>query len=385
MIDPYRLVRWLQYYIPQFTDDFSEFTDVGKIVIGDAGKVSMLLSAPADLGVGNVWLQNARVRNRIIAAEADEYGVRFTTEYNHDLTAFMVERPGRQWPEGKSVKVEGLWHSAENFELSLEPTEHGVPNRRQFVANLSIIPEIDGNQYLIEDRSFGVNGLYEITDKISDTEYTLRSVVAAPELPAGELYGCKVLTGTRIALAASVDKAIELFTQHDTTNPFIFVIMGPRRAEREYGNSGHLRHNTKKNWVKINTSGDFSVIVFLPSSNELAAEGAQRKAYVDIFDILNKTLVTADPNGLFFDEVESSDRCSITYTGDAEMDYDTACYTHEYNYLFRDTIVVDSGFVAEPTVALRDVHMSFGIDNKYGINEKVPLKINVDIEELENG
>ncbi len=384
MIDPYRLLKWMQYYIPQFTDDFSEFTDVGKVVIEDDGRVLMVLSEPANLNVGNVWLQNAKVRNRIIAAESDDYGVRFTVEYNHDLTAFMFERPGRQWPDGKCVEVEGLGSSGNTVKLNLEQTEHGVPNRRQFVAKIDEVPEIDGNLYLIENRSFGINGLYEIFEIKSPTEYILKSTVASPQIPTGELFACRILTGTRISMAASFERAVNLFTQHGDGRPFIFLIMGSRSAEKEFGTSGNIRHNTKKNWVKINTACDFTVIVFLPCSNELAAEAAQRRAYVDIFDILNCTLVTANPNRLFFDTAKHNDSCTITYHGDSQRDYDTACYTHGYDFQFRDTIEVNSNFVEEPTVALRDVYMSFGIDNNGRINEKVPLKINVDIEEQNN-
>jgi hypothetical protein len=339
MLTPEQICLRLQESLPLLTDRFHDLLPVQASVVSSGILTLIFATAHGLVTEDQIFINSAKIRNRISNAEVTVDGtVSFTTENEHDLTAYMEERPGRVWPGGKSVELE---LPTGNVTYNLDPTAAGVPTRYNFEAvEGTPVPAITGEEYLLETRALGVLGSKVITSVPTPTTLTI-NLVDVPDVPDGPIIMDSILTSIRVSIVADAKRAKKIYTQQAEEKAYMFVIMTDRDVSKSRRNTDDFTSLPESSLKLLNIMQQFSTLVILPTEDDLGAGEVQSWVYSRLFVIMNQCLYGWEKTG---------------YNGDGPGEYNTATYEHVYDWQARAQIDFSDGFINNQTVALRELN-----------------------------
>jgi len=337
MLSPNDITLHLQDLLPLLTDLFHDELPVSNGVVSGGILTITLPSGHGLVADDQIYINEALIKNQIssLIVNSDDT-VSYITNSEHDLTAYSTTGHKNKWPKGLSVTLDD---DGTTTEVNLIPDSSGVPNNNEFVGlDGSPIYTIDGNQYLLENRSIGVTGFKTITG-VTATTLTI-DLSDVPSVPDGPLVMDHILTNVRVAHVVDVNRAEEIYTTQSTDKAWLFVIMTDREPSKDRSNNDDFTSLPNSSQKLLNIRQDFSTLVILPTANKVGATDAKTTAYVDLFVILNKCLHGWKDTG---------------YNGDGQGTYNTSYYAHVYEWEHRIQINFESGYINNKTVALREL------------------------------
>lgn len=341
-------MKHIKTYLPRFTDRFTETLTVSAASMG-AGNILSLTSTAHGKTTGQYLMITAgTVRNVLTASVLDSPTVEFTTGYDHDLT-----RPNL--PNDDDFLQLGGFGNVWDGEHEIID----VPNRRTFNVNLpegeTLAPALDGNQYLIEALPLGV---YQI-DTVPDVDTITIDLSSARDLPVGLVDDIVVISGFRIAAAADINRARNIYSTQAQGDAYLFVIMTDTDVSKDRNMlNDSIAELTRKDLMVLRLLQSFSTTVFLPTSEDLSGVDAQNLAYDEIFTALLKTLFGYSITGGMYKAVSVP-------SGMGPGEYNSAFYTHVYDWQLPFIINWADGMPIEPDRAFRDIdyyHLVGGVD-----------------------
>jgi hypothetical protein len=338
MLTPTEIILRLQNCLPFLTDYFHDELPVtsGSVI---NGILTITFPSAHGLTVGQqIFINNALIRNRLDTAELTaDSTVRFTTNAEHDLTAYTSSTTPGTYPAGLSVIVEYPITGQET--LLLDPTEAGVPGSYAFEAKEgTAVPTITGEEYLLEDRAIGVKGA-QLIDTVPTTTTITIDLSNVPSVPNGDLVISNIITRPRIAMVADQPRAEALYTKQNSNDAYLFLILADRVPSKSRLNDDDLISLPGSGEKQLSIRQPFSTLVILPTNNDLGAVEAKDFAYDDLFAILSTCLYGWRETG---------------YAGDGQASYNTSYYAHIYDWETRALINYTDGYQNTETVALRD-------------------------------
>lgn len=356
MPSPNEIALQLQDYLPLLTDRFHDALPVtGAVVSG--GILTITFGDPHGLVAGDkIYINEALIRNKIdsIIVNVDDT-VSYITENIHDLTAYRSAGHGNTWPEGLAVTLE----LPAITPVTLIPDATGVPHEKEFVGieDSPVFP-ITGNEYLLENRSEGVTGFKDISTVPDPTTITI-DLSNVPDVPDGLLVMSNILTKIRVTVVANIERAEEIYTEQSDEKAYLFVIMLDRQASKDRANNDDLTSLPASSEKLLNIRQEFSTLVFVPTEDYLGASETKNWVYVDLINILLKCLYGWRETG---------------YIGDGESKYNTAYYTHAFDWESRQQINFENGYFNRNTVALRKIGFTQTIFDKGDSDGKIDYK-----------
>lgn len=337
MLTPSQIVLRLQESLPFLTDQFhDELPVTSGLVIN--GILTVTFPTPHGLTAGDeIFINDVLIRNRINTAELTaDNTVRFTTNAEHDLTAYVGNNAGSTYPEGLSVLVE---YPSGQETLLLDPTPAGVPGAYVFEAKEgTAVPTITGEEYLLEDRAIGVRG-FKTIDTVPTTTTLTIDLSDVPAIPNGSLVMSNILTNIRVSLIADQARAEKVYTSQGINKAYMFVITEDRTVSKSRSNNDDFPSLPASGEKQLSIRQPFSTLVILPTSDDLGAVTANLFAYGELFTILNMCLYGWSETG---------------YVSDGQASYNTAYYAHTYEWETRALINFTDGYQNTESVALRN-------------------------------
>ena len=269
----------LRQFLPSKTDLFSKTVTVQRIV-SDGSSAQITTSRRHNLSDGDsVVVSDVGVFTPILSLVRDGLVVIVSTDEDHDLT----ERADIL----QSVRFDGFTDSGWNnvaFPLVR------VFNRRTFSIRTSqVVPILNGNEVLIEpDRIDGFNGEYSV-DVAGPRTLTITGSFPILDFttPSG-----KVTTNPRVGVAADLERATKLFDEAPSKEFWSYVVPAPATVSKDRSTaSDAVSAKAAGNTMRLRILDHFTVFVFCPTHEELAAEEA--------IDICRHDLMPIIIGGLF--------------------------------------------------------------------------------------
>jgi len=363
MITPNDIVTHLQTYLPAFSDLFSDKLTATATANGTIITVTATahgLSVGASITVAGGTFENS------IASVVDngDGSLRFTTNFDHDLTEPKAVNDPTALTLGG---IDGTWNG--------EHTIVSVPNRRtfeiDFPTGITVLPVIT-TAVLIEDRNAGIIGIQEVATVPTADTFTF-IVSDVPNFPTGTVQNITVVTGIRVAGAADINRAESFYTEHSTNKAWLFVIMNDVDVSKDrHAENDSIATFTRQNLGKQTILQNFSTVVLLPTDTDSAGFEAQNKAYGDIYRALVSTLF-----GFFFDDPDTATEYLTVNNGHGVGRYNTAFYSHVYDWQVPMVIDFENGFLLQPHVAFRDIVSTWDLFN----DPEAQLLLNVDLDD----
>lgn len=354
-LTPSTVISQLQTYLPRYTDELSQLLTITSASVSGN---TVTVNAPAHglISGAMVSVVAGLAQNKITGyADNGDGTVRFTTEAPHDLTA------PRLFLDAQNLTISGFaapWAgvfkivsipSSTTFEVS-KPSGAGVPS---------------GTGYLIEDRPLGLRGIFPVT-VVSAGTFTYQTRGLA--YPANPVIGLKICKGLRIAGAADIKRAEAAYGTFQKSNvSAAFVIMTDTSTSKDRRAESDLKSATTIGTAKRITMIDtFSVVVFIPTQNDLTGYRAQELAYGPLYNAMQASL---------FGAFKASGGFEATMVGHGAGSYNTSYYSHVYEFELGRHEDWTSGFIPQETVAIHNLDVElvpFGIEP-----EKLLLDINL--------
>jgi len=237
------------------------------------------------------------------------------------------------------------------------------------------VPSLTG-AYLLESRTAGVVGVQTVATLPSATSFTF-DVSGVPSLPTGAIENIKIITGIRVYGAADIERAQAAYTKLAAGKAALFVIMSDADISKDRhtlndGIAAFARSNIGKQIILQN----FSTTVFLPTENQLAGHTAQNQAYGEVYRALASVLY-----GFEFDDPDTKQPYVCVNNGHGPGIYNSAYYTHVYDWQVPSVVTFENGYNLSPDVAWRDIVSSWALNSDDAA--QLALNIDLDIEPIE--
>ena len=357
------IVATLQARIPLFTDKFSDVTQITSLT--SSGNTATAVAPNHGVSVGETVIIAGSLSDVAIASFT-RTGITglIETSTDHDITDGL-----------ETVDVAGANEAEFNGNFKILQT---VNRRTIKVQMLDSGPTVaTGSLLLINGESIfrGYNGTVNVT-AVLDVNTFQYETAGSDLLPSS---GSPVVNrGLRISGSASVERLLDAYTQQPPNDLWMFAVLGDVAASKNRNMQndtvdtlGRAQQNEGFQQLIIQP---FSVYVFVPTSNSLAARDA-RDLCEDIFQYVCGSLL--------FAQLSSGLACppqnAVTFVNHGFAGYNSAFYIHEYQFeqttylTFADTIGYD------PDTAFRDIDLIMGSDIG---NETFDTYINLDDEAL---
>ena len=369
MITPTEITKHLQTYLPLFTDKFTSLLTVASASVGAANIVTVN-SVDHDLSVGDsVVVTAGTIRNVLTVSLLDASTVIFTTTAEHDLV-----RPSLDLDDDE-ITLAGFTGALTAWNDTF--TILDVPTRNKFTVALAsgevAAPAITGAEYLIEERSAGLNGMVTVDTVPTDDSFTI-DYSSVPSMPVSVIDNMAIIESVRIYAAADFKRAQALYTKQTVGDCCLYVIMtdGDVSKDRHTLNDG-TAGLTKQDLGKLSILRNFSTVVFIPTGADLSGSAAQDLAYSTIMIALLQTL---------FGFTDFAGGSAIQYlavpTGDGPTEYNTAYYGHTYEWQLPHTITFEDGFLVQQDVAFRDIAETF---NMFANDTAAQMELNINLDD----
>lgn len=364
-LTPNEIVFHLQKYLPTYSDKFT--TELTAPTATAAGTTVTVNSVGHGLQVGDPFVAfSGSFENLLTAVEDNGDGTaRFTTAQEHDLTEPQQYADPTQLT---LVDFGNVWDG--------DYTIVAIPDRFTFEIAFpdgeTVLPAL-GTGKLQEVRSAGVVG-NQIVATVIDVDNFTFEVTSVPSLPTGAVIGFGAVTRLRIYGAANIDRAQDLYNKEIKDDYALFVIMGDVDVSKNRETSNDATATfTPQNYQKMTVLNNFSTVVFFPTKDDIAGNAAVNDAHGDIYRALLAVLY-----GFQFEDDETALTYVTVSTGHGAGIYNSAFYTHVYDWQRPDVISAAQGFQLTPQVAFRDIDLT--LLNKGDPEVKLTVNINLDDE-----
>lgn len=360
-VTPSIIVRHLKTYLPMFTSAFTE-TLIGALAVMGASNLLTVTSTDHGKAAGQyVVITNGLTHNPLASAVLDNGAVRFTTGFQHDLTA------PKNIDDPDSLILGGFGSVWDGQHKIVD-----IPNRFDFVLDLppgeTLAPTLDGDQYLVDSIPLGA---FPIETVIDPDTFTI-DLSIWPEQPQGNIFDLEIISGFRIAAAANFDRAKAAYSKQATGEPYLFVIM----TDTDVSKDRHTMNDavaglTAQDERLLRLLQSFSTTVFIPTTEDITGTSAQDFAY--------GTLVEALMASLFCSAIESDSiiRYLTVPVGNGPGEYNSAYYVHVYDWQLPLVINYSDGFSIQPNAAFRDISQTL---NAFG-DDQAQMISNIDLDE----
>jgi len=361
------VVRELKFWLPVFTDKFTDSIGVASIV--SSGLIATVTTTVAHNLVSNdyVHIWGCLIPNAITQlAQVDGVATSVTT-VNHDLTEGYQE----------SIEITGANESGYNGNHKLL----SVPNRRTFTFEVdsSTPSPATGSPLLLEDlKLYTYNGYHEIT-VLNATQFTFQ---LEKELGSPAYGNITMKVRPRITAAASLDEALKAYTRQSVNNLLLYVVLDNMIASKDrsegtdavvmVGNVVELRQLVVQ---------QFHVYVFFPNKGRIT----NRKNRDDADEILASLGKCIIGNVFLSSFVELPNSVTVFVRSDfVSFVSDSTSIVHVHDFIFEQTTYITQGdsLDNDKSVAMRDIYgkykSSFIDDNEV----KFEGNINLDDEPL---
>jgi len=364
MIDPTEIRSHLRTFLPAFTDLFSN--KITGATATTSGTTVTVTATAHGLSVGNKIVVGGGTFENGIASVVDngDGTVRFETDDDHDVT----EAKERNDP--KTITLDGIGSPWDG-----EQTIVSIPNRKHFEIKFPLgetVPPDISTAVLVEDRS-GFVGVHVIATVPTVDTFTFE-ITAFPSMPTGTVVGLEIITGTRIYGAANIERAQELYTKRvPDDEAALFIIM----MDVDVSKDRHSLNDSTATFTKANTQKqfllqNFATVVFLPTEDTTSGFKQSARCYDEIYRALVSVMF-----GFFFTDPDTSTKYLTVNNGHGPGVYNTAYYTHVYEWQTPSVITSDNGFLLEPSVAFRDILSTWDNDS----DPLTPMTLNIDLDD----
>ena len=366
MITPSMIVSHLGKYLPRVTNLFNESLSTSSTSVIPTNTLLIETTVGHGLVSGDyITISAGKIEVPII----DFFEGLFETSIDHDLTE------PRKIYDMKTVELSGFtnpdWNST--FDI-LE-----VPNRIFFsVANDLPDPILTGSERLVVERSVSIFGIFEVQDVPTLTEFSIQLAANVSDITGTDFSNVEVVKRVRIAACSDIDRAVEIYTKQGADKIWAFLIMTPLDVSKDQtAKSDAYSTQTSGDELRMRLLQNFSIVVFIPTSNSLTGATAQELAYGEIYESFLKILHGFDG---FFTAEDASKFVTIS-TGHGSGIYNTAYYTQVYDFQSPVDITFENGFDFYESTAFRDIAGDLSV-NTPGNLEKLNLSIDLDDEPL---
>lgn len=369
MITPTKIVQHLKTYLPLFTDRFTDSITIISATISGGNLITVNAVAHGLTLNKKIVLSAGTVRNPLIDSSLNSDGtVRFETEFEHDL--IEPSQPLDQ-QNLEFANFGNVWDG--------EHAIDSVPNRKNIEVELPsgeiAAPPVDGSQYLIETRKAGFFGLQTVNSVVDADNFTIL-ISGAPSFPNGPVDGLNIITGYRIAAAADIERAQAAYSRKfedpdfDAQN-YLFVIMADVDTSKDrHTTNDAVAGFTNQDTMLLRILQNFSTTIFIPTKDEISGSDAQDLAYGEIYNALLSTLYG-------FGENDGAIQYVTATTGHGPGIYNSAYYTHVYDWQNPTAITYENGFIDNQDVAFRDIVGDFKLFN----DQEAIMSVGIDLDD----
>jgi hypothetical protein len=328
------VVAQLQLVLPKYTGYFSNTLNITSIVA--VGGVATI-TAP-NHGLSNnvpVTISNVAQNTPIDSVSQDGLIFTFGTSENHDLTF--------DYPGYENVNLDGFTDTSWNGAFKLMD----VPDRATFkVQSTETIPTLQGAEYLKEIRIDGINGRYAITFIDAD------NFSVSGDFKDGDYSEGTIKTGVRIAGSVSIERAIDQYTEHESGELWMFVVMNDavtsKNRTAENDSTATIAANED---IRTRLVDGFSVFIMKTVKDEIAAVQAVDIARHDLLGPICKSLFGAR----FSTGLSGAGDFSSILTGHNFAEYKKAWFIYQYNFEFTSDLTLDDAVDETDTKAFSEI------------------------------
>lgn len=211
---------------------------------------------------------------------------------------------------------------------------------------------LNGSSYL---QSY--NGLYSVDSVIDPTTFTYILTTTPPLTAAAGTIQAK--TAPRISTGVSLERLLDAYTaQPSASSCWLFVILGDVSASKSRKIDSDAVDNIQPgDFARQQLIQPFTLAVFIPASDEIAASGAR-----DTAETLFKPLCQSLLGAKFDSYLTTGSKNPVVFSDHGFAAYNTAFYVHTYVFQqvadisFGDTIGYDD------SVAYRDTVVNMYLD-----------------------
>jgi len=268
---------------------------------------------------------------------------------NHDLTEGWE---GQTPSDSPNIEISG----ADQAEYNGVHQLLSVVNRKTFTFSVSTTAAspATGSPKLLEQFASGYNGAQAIT--VVDASTFTYPITTTPESPAqGTITAAK---GARISGAVDIETARQSYTAQASNELWAFVVIEDTAANKDRRDDTDATFtNAAGTEYRQRIITPFSVYVFAPSTDEIAARAA-RDLMHDVRVSLFKVLLRS----VFSDGFTAQQVFTTSFNGDGFVVYDGSSYVHRFVFEVVSDITYNDTAKPSEHVAFRDVALNFNDD-----------------------
>ena len=359
------IVTQLATLLPVLEDGFTSNVTVASITRSSTVMTAKCLSQHG-LEVGHSVLLTGAL-TPIAVSTLGRSGVVGTlvTAADHDLTEEI----------STSITLSGATES--NFNGAFDVLT--IPNRRtvRFTMADADSESSSGTRILENGASYlnSYDGLYAVTSVPSDTDFTFIHPDTGLAEPVGSM---QARMRVRIAAAITAQRATDLYTAHLEDEYWLFVVLdGVAASKNRLIDSDGIDNTPRGARFRQQLVEGFSVLLFMPVSDELAAESA-RDVAGDLFRSISRSLTFS----AFDTQLSVGVQNTVQFVGHDILTYNGAVYVHGYQFqqvadlLFEDTVGADLD------VAFRDISLTLAPVFDGEVGSETSFDLNLDDTDL---
>ncbi len=352
----------LRTFLPGYTTRFSTFIAFDSIV-SDGSTATIVTTSDHNLATGRsvvfngVALQN--VLSDVTSPSLTEKA--FETAADHDVNLDWPRDPTDRANVG-TVLLAGFTGGDTDWNAE-HPLETAV-NRRNFSVkpnpNLTA-PTLDGNQFILEIRFGGINGIHTVT-VVNSTTFTVSGSIAAGTYQSGTISELP-----RVSVLVNAEDAKKRLSELHPDNEFELFIapadVVTSKDRRE--NSDAIAAQASGTDVRLMILDGFGIIIKAPTTEELSGAEALDICRHDLRPALYNTLY-----GLKLDTgMASSADFKVIPTGDNTGVYNRAYLTYIYIWQFPFDVIEDDASPILAQSAFRDIDYTDEIGDGVSISD----------------
>lgn len=359
------VVNQLRLLLPKYTSKFSDVILVDTI-IASGGVATITTPSPHNLVTGDaITLAGVTARTPVDAVSKDGLVFTFGTDENHDLTF--------GWEEHEKVNFDGFTDSVWNDSFVLL----AVLNREVFkIRSTNLLPSLNGNEVLLENRVDGVNGFYAVT-VTSTTVFTITRTQYP--IKDGIYTGGAVNMSTRVAAAATFDRAKEEYTKKATDELWMFVVMHDvETSKNREALSDAIATPGIGDDIRLRLIDGFTCFIFVRATDEIAGEISIDVCRDELLSPVLKSLYGSQ----FQNNLATGPEFKTIPIGHGLVDYDKAVLIYGYEFQVSMDITDLDAVDTRDTSAFRDIEYEQRVDNeKTGVYPLENMQVDVDLDE----
>lgn len=347
IFSPELILKHIMTYLPRLTDLFNTNVNVSGQIIAGSPQILRINYDNHGFDVGKgIVLANALIDNSIIAKTfyPDDDILRLTTNKTHDLTFAYEDNLN----EGK-IELRGFTDSNLNGFHELIAVASSTVFDISYTSDITL----NGNEVLREIREIGIEGIFEVSNVIDVNNFEVE-LTGLPEFDILPIPQLQLSYNYNMEIVADIDRAEQLYTKN--TSNSLFVIMENCIASKDQRiDSDSIALPTVQNLQRQRTLNDFSIVVFLPTKNDLSGSKAVQLCWTDIFTYMLNTMT-----GVKFEDFDNSQFLTV-FKEHGQTRYNNAYYGHAYTFEYSFDIQESESFIAKfpRTVAFRRVDVSY--------------------------